>query len=69
MELIAASPEVQEVLQMEAGTKCSICRQEICQTIERHVCAVCEKTVHVKCLQKHLEDCIDYQVTFSRKRR
>jgi hypothetical protein len=57
------------VLQVEPETKCAICKHEIIEATERLICAVCEKIVRKKCLNVHLEDCVDYQVTFPRKRR
>jgi hypothetical protein len=70
LELIAARKELEnDVLHVEEDTKCAICKQGIYEAIERHVCAICEKIVHKNCLGEHLEECVDYRVTFTRKKR
>jgi hypothetical protein len=71
LQLIEASLELHEkVLHVEPGTLCITCRQGITRPVDRHICSVCEKQMHKKkCLEVHLEDCVDYKVSFSRKKR
>jgi hypothetical protein len=67
--LIEASKEVDEnVLRVDEGTACVVCNGPITTAIDLHECAVCEESMHNKCKGIHLEDCVDVQVSFNKKR-
>ncbi len=57
----------EDYLRVEEGTRCIVCKQSITKAVERHLCAVCEETVHVGyCLEVHHEECVRVDIRFDK---
>ncbi len=56
----------QDLLQVEPETKCGVCEESIEKAIDRHVCSVCELSIHQRCRVVHAESCVETTVRFDK---